>query len=142
MFALYFAVIAAITPPVAIAAYAAASISGGNMLRTGVTASRLGVAAFVVPFMFVYSPALLLVGSWQWVAFSTVTALVGTASLAAGLERWFTGPMRLHETVLFISGGLLLIFPGLLTDAVGFASIGGGVLSQRMSRRSSSAATA
>jgi len=142
MFALYFAVIAAITPPVAIAAYAAASISGGNMLRTGVTASRLGVAAFVVPFMFVYSPALLLVGSWQWVAFSTVTALVGTASLAAGLERWFTGPMRLHETVLFISGGLLLIFPGLLTDAVGFACIGGGVLSQRMSRRSSSAATA
>ncbi|MDH3438286.1 MAG: TRAP transporter fused permease subunit, partial [Betaproteobacteria bacterium] len=83
MFALYFAVVAAITPPVAIAAYAAASISGGNMFRTGVTASRLGIAAFVVPYMFVYSPALLLIGPWGWVAFSVVTALVGTASLAA-----------------------------------------------------------
>jgi TRAP-type uncharacterized transport system fused permease subunit len=142
MFALYFAVVAAITPPVAIAAYAAASISGGNMFRTGVTASRLGIAAFVVPYMFVYSPALLLIGSWGWIAFSVATALAGTASLAAGLERWFTGPMRHYETVLFVAGGLLLIFPGVLTDIVGVACIAVGIISQRSSRRSSAAAAA
>jgi len=141
MFALYFAVVAAITPPVAIAAYAAASISGGNMLQTGVAASRLGIAAFVVPYMFVYSPALLLIGSWEWVALSIATALVGTTSLAAGLERWFTGPMRHHETVLFIAGGLLLIFPGVLTDVLGIACIAVGIISQRSSRRSRATAT-
>jgi TRAP transporter 4TM/12TM fusion protein len=124
LFALYFALISVITPPVALAAYAAASISGANMFRTGITASRLGIVAYLVPFMFVYSPALLLMGSWVEVVLATLTALLGVTVLAAGLERYFFQELRIYEVLMFVAGGLLLIMPEYRTDAVGIVLVG------------------
>ncbi len=130
LFALYFALISVITPPVALAAYAAASIADSNMLRTGLTAFRLGIVAYVVPYMFVYSPALLLMGSWRNVAVSTFTAFLGATSLAAGMEKYFLRETRIQETAAFVAGGLLLIFPGIQTDGLGILFLGLGLLSQ------------
>ncbi len=130
LFALYFALISVITPPVALAAYAAASIADSNMLRTGLTAFRLGIVAYVVPYMFVYSPALLLMGSWRNVVVSAFTAFLGATGLAAGMERYFLRETKIHETLAFVSGGLLLIFPGIQTDGLGILFLGLGLLSQ------------
>ena len=130
LFALYFALISVITPPVALAAYAAASIAGSNMLRTGLTAFRLGIVAYVVPYMFVYSPALLLMGSWRNVAVSAFTAFLGATGLAAGMERYFLRETKIHETAAFVAGGLFLIFPGIRTDGLGILFLGLGLLSQ------------
>ncbi len=135
LFSLYFALISVITPPVALAAYAAASIAESNMLRTGLTASRLGIVAYVVPYMFIYSPALLLMGSWGSVVLATITAFVGTTGLAGGLERYFLHEMKRYEALAFIVGGLLLIFPGVLTDTFGVLCLGIGLLSQFAKRR-------
>ena len=135
LFSLYFALISVITPPVALAAYAAASIADSNMLRTGVTASRLGIVAYFVPYMFVYSPALLLIGSWGSVVLAAGTALLGTTGLAAGLERYFMHEMKKYESLAFIVGGLLLIFPGVRTDIFGILCLGLGLLSQIAGRR-------
>jgi TRAP-type uncharacterized transport system fused permease subunit len=135
LFALYFALISVITPPVALAAYAAASIAESNMLRTGLTAFRLGIVAYVVPYMFVYSPALLLMGSWRNVAVSAFTALLGATGLAAGMERYFLRETKIHETAAFVAGGLLLIFPGIRTDGLGVLFLGLGLLSQFLGMR-------
>ena len=135
LFALYFAVVAVITPPVCSAAYAAASISGGDMLMTGLTATRLGIVAFVVPYMFVYSPALLMNAPWPRVLLAIVTAMVGVISLAAGLERFFFEAMKKYEVPCFIAGGLLLIFAGWRTDILGFICVTAGYLSQYQRRR-------
>lgn len=130
LFALYFAIIAVITPPVALAAYAGASIAGSNMFKTGLFAFRLGSVAYVVPYMFIYSPLLLLMGNWRGIGQAIITALVGVVGLAAGMEKWFLRDMKIYEILLFIMGGLLLIFPGWRTDLPGILCIGAGLLSQ------------
>jgi TRAP-type uncharacterized transport system fused permease subunit len=134
LFALYFAVIAVITPPVCSAAYAAASISGGDMLKTGLTATRLGVVAFVVPYMFVYGPSLLLEGPWREILLAVSTAAAGVVFLAAGLERHLYQSMKIYEVPLFITGGLLLMFAGWGTDLLGIICVGTGFLSQYLRR--------
>jgi TRAP transporter 4TM/12TM fusion protein len=134
LFALYFAIIAVITPPVALAAYAGASIAGSNMFQTGLFAFRLGIIAYVVPYMFIFNPAILLIGPWQKILPVVLTAAMGTVSLAAGLEKWFVDKMRIYEVLVFVGGGFLLIVPEWRTDLVGGLCIAIGLLSQYLGR--------
>ncbi|MBA2132730.1 TRAP transporter permease [Capillibacterium thermochitinicola] len=124
-FVFYFGVVADITPPVALAAYAGAAISGGNPLRTGVIATRLAIAAFIVPYMVVLNPAMLLINAslYQIVQF-TITSLAGMFALAGGLEGFMRDKLSTWQRILAVGGGLLLIHPDLLTDLIGLAMIG------------------
>lgn len=116
MFIFYFSVIGCITPPVALTAYAAAGVSGGNPTRTGWMAFWLGIVAYVVPFMFVYSPALLAQGSALEVLSAFITAVIGVYFLACAIEGLFVIRRGWVERVLLFVAGLLLIQPGTLTD--------------------------
>ena len=89
MFIFYFAIISFITPPVAISAYAAAGIAQTNAMKTGFQSLKLGLAGFIVPFLFLYSPSLLLQGGVWHIVLNSVTALLGIAALAGGLIGWF-----------------------------------------------------
>ncbi|MDR1241551.1 MAG: TRAP transporter permease [Deltaproteobacteria bacterium] len=123
-FVFYFGVISMVTPPVAVAAYAGAEISGGGMMRTGVIATRLCSVAFVVPFFFMYDPALLMQGSdaaYILQVFATATA--GTVALAGAMSRWFIRPLPLPLAGVLLAGAFTLIVPGTLTDGIGFALV-------------------
>ncbi len=119
LFIVYFSVMSAITPPVAVAAYASAGIAGGNPNQIGFKAVRLGIVAFIVPYIFVYQPSLLLMGHPITVIAAVLTAAIGVISLAAGLEGWLLSRLVHWERGLLLGGGLLLINPGLYTDSGG-----------------------
>ncbi len=123
MFAFYFAILSAITPPVALAVYAAASLAKANIWDAGWAAVRIGAAGFIVPFMFVYEPALLFIGDWQTILHATVSATIGCLTLAAGLHGHLIRHTRLWERAALIAGALLLIKPGIYTDMAGLALI-------------------
>jgi len=124
MFAFYFAILSAITPPVALAVFAAASLAKANMWQSGFAAMRAAAPAYIVPFMFVYEPMLLLIvkdwgSEWPFVVWSVITASVGVICLAASLFGWlFTLATAWQRALLFVAA-LCLIKPGLMTDAVG-----------------------
>lgn len=119
MFVFYFAIISAITPPVAMAVYAAAGISGSNLWRTGLEAMRIGATGFIIPFMFVYGPSLLMIGSTNTIVTTIISSSIGVVALSAGLMGWFLKEATWIERLLLVAGALLLIKPGLYTDAVG-----------------------
>jgi TRAP transporter 4TM/12TM fusion protein len=135
MFAFYFAVISMITPPVAPASLAAAQLAGAEFFRTGFTACRLGLVAFVVPFMFIYSPELLLVGSPAKIALAAVTACVGSAALSLGMFGWYRERLSGGVRLLFALGGLLLIKPGWVTDLIGVTLLVTAALTARQRPR-------
>lgn len=121
-FVFYYGVLADITPPVALAAYAAAGMAGGDPFKTGNTAFRLGLAKVLVPFVFVFSPSLLLVAkgfNWQdfWITFTG--CILGITALAAALSKFFLVEMKAWERVMCVVGSLLLIFPGWITFLIG-----------------------
>jgi len=140
MFAFYFAILSAITPPVALAVYAANSISGGGLWQTGLAALKLGATGYVIPFMFVFGPSLLMIGSWERILLTTVTAVIGVVALAASLHGYFLRPTRLWERVLLFGGALVLIKPGVMTDAIGLAALAAVLLSQQALKPEPSAA--
>ena len=109
----------AITPPVAVAAFAAAGIAGASPDEIGYRAVRLGIVAFIVPFIFVYQPEFLLIGEPLAVILAVLTAGIGVVSLAAGLEGWLLTPASVWERVAWIAGGSLLIKPGIYSDLAG-----------------------
>lgn len=120
MFVFYFGIIADVTPPVALAAYAGAGISGGNALKTGVNASKLAIAAFIIPYIFVLSPVILMVeGTPLDLISATVTALIGMVSLSSALIGFLADKCNLLERLLLVAGGLLMIQPGIVTDVIG-----------------------
>lgn len=122
MFVFYFGIIADVTPPVALAAYAGAGISGGNALKTGVNASKLAIAAFIIPYMFVLSPELLLVyGVDSDLIFALVTAIVGMVALSSSLIGYLAAPLKNFQRLILGAGGLMMIKPGLVTDIAGIA---------------------
>lgn len=122
MFVFYFGIIADITPPVALAAFAGAAISGGNPLKTGVNASKLGIAAFIIPYMFVLSPAMLGIdATFGAVVMTTITAIIGMIGVSAAMIGQFVMPANWAERILLLAGGLCLIDPGSFTDIVGVA---------------------
>ncbi|MCG5494945.1 MULTISPECIES: TRAP transporter permease [Ectothiorhodospira] len=118
-FVFYYAVISAITPPVALAAYAGAAIAGSEPMRTSVTAFKIGLAAFIVPFIFFYHPALLMEGEWWKITQSFLTALLGVFMLAAAAQGWFFGLASSVVRGLLFIGALMAISGDLLSDAVG-----------------------
>jgi TRAP transporter 4TM/12TM fusion protein len=140
MFAFYFAILSAITPPVALAVFAAASLAKANMWQSGFAAMRAAAPAYIVPFMFVYEPLLLLIVNdwsreWAFVVWSMITASVGVVCLAASLFGWlFTLALAWHRVLLFIAA-LCLIKPGLITDALGLVLLAIVVAAQLVTRR-------
>lgn len=125
LFIFYFSCLSAITPPVAVAAYVAAGIARANPVQVGFTSVRLGIAAFIVPYMFVYGPALLLKDVFSSVLWAAFTAIIGIVALAAAMERWFLGQgTSWFQTGLLLAAALLLIKPGLTTDLIGFGLLG------------------
>jgi TRAP transporter 4TM/12TM fusion protein len=127
-FILYFACLSTITPPVALAAYAASGLAGADPMKVGWTAVRLGIAAYIIPYMFVYSPALLMMGNWSSILLSAGTAAVGCYALARGVQ-FRVAPAL--ERVLLIASSLFLITPGLLTDGIGVLLLAAGLLIHR-----------
>lgn len=123
-FVFYFGIVADITPPVALAAYAGSAIAGANPMKTGINATRLAIAAFIVPYVFAMNPAMLFVdtGAWEVIQI-TVTSIVGIFGVAAGLSGFLGRAMAWPLRVLIIAGGLLLIIPGGVTDIMGLVVI-------------------
>ena len=121
MFALYFAVLSAITPPVALAVFAAAGIAKADLWKSGLAAVKIGCAGFIVPFMLVYEPALLMIGTWPQIVAAFCTASFGILLFAAGLHGYFITATTPWQRGALICGGLLLIDPGLVTDIIGAA---------------------
>lgn len=119
-FVFYFGIIADITPPVALAAFAASGISGGDPIKTGVEASKLAIAAFIIPYMIVFSPSLLMIDTTVpeiiWVTF---TAMIGMISIGAGIVGYWYRKVTWIERLFAIGAGLLLIYPESLSDIVG-----------------------
>jgi len=130
LFILYFAIISFITPPVAISAFAAAGIAGSNSMKTGFLAFRLGIAGFIVPFMFVYSPAMVLVGPWWLILLASGRALIAVFSVASFLEGWLNTKLSVAMRVALGAGIALLIFPGLWSGIAGL-SIAAAVIISR-----------
>jgi TRAP-type uncharacterized transport system fused permease subunit len=123
-FVFYFGIVADITPPVALAAYAGAAISGGNPLRTGVIATRLAITAFIIPYMFVLNPQMLLIDtSFIQVVQFTITSLIGMFSIACGLEGFMQRKLQWWQRIIAVGAGLLMIEPKLTTDLIGIALI-------------------
>ncbi|AYC29045.1 TRAP transporter permease [Paenisporosarcina cavernae] len=120
LFVFYFGIIADITPPVALAAFAAAGVSGGDPIKTGITSAKLAIAAFIIPYMFVLSPELLMIDTTVpqliWVLF---TALSGMIAIGAGMIGFWYTKMSWIERILAVIAGLLLIYPEGISDIVG-----------------------
>ncbi len=123
-FVFYFGIVADLTPPVALAAYAGAAIAQANPMKTAITATKLAIGAFIVPYIFALNPAMLFIDTTVWeVILICITSLVGMFGVSASLEGFFLTKMPWYERVLSVVGGLLLIYPGLATDLIGLALI-------------------
>ncbi len=132
-FVFYYAVVSAITPPVALASYAAAGISGANPMGTSVTSFKIGLAAFIVPFMFFYNPALLGDGTGFEIARALVTASVGVCLLSGGVQGYFfTGRLPQISRVMMLVAALLLIEGSLISDVLGIALTAGAIVLARI----------
>ncbi|MGI6085083.1 MAG: TRAP transporter permease [Acetivibrionales bacterium] len=124
MFVFYFGIVADITPPVALAAYAGAAISGGNPLRTGIIATRLAITAFIIPYIFVLNPAMLLINTSIFkVVQIVITSSIGMYAIAGGLEGYMKKKLPWWQRLLAIIGGLGMIDPNLITDLIGIVLI-------------------
>ncbi len=124
MFCFYFGIIADITPPVALAAYAGSAIAKGNPFKTGVNASKLAIAAFLVPYMFALNPKLIMIGGTFAEALPMIlTALVGLFGIGGGLIGYLNAPIKSYWRLLLIAGGLGLLIPGTTSDLVGVVLI-------------------
>ena len=133
MFVFYFGVFANITPPVCLAAFAGAGISGGDPMKTGYLSLKLALAGFIVPFMFIYNPAMLMIDPTGLavtakefplppvmdIVIAVVTSVVGVIGLSAALEGYFKGSMNSITRIILAIGALLLIYPGLITGVIG-----------------------
>ena len=121
MFVFYFGIIADVTPPVALAAFAGSAISGGNPLKTGINASKLAIAAFIIPYIFVLSPVILMIDATPMGLITVlVTSVIGMIGLSGAMIGCLVKPLNGFERVMLFVGGLLMIQPGLVTDIVGF----------------------
>ena len=134
MFVFYFGIVADITPPVALAAYAGSAIAKSNPMKTGVTATRLAITAFIVPYIFAFSPEMLIVGSdkpWYEIVLLVITALCGIFLVSAGMEGYLLKNMPWWQRLLALAGGLCMIIPGITTDIIGVVAIAVVLLVQK-----------
>ena len=131
LFVFYFGIIADITPPVALAAYAGAGIARANPFWTGVTASKLAIGAFIVPYIFVLNPAMVLIGTTPYLlTMNLVTACGGMFGIGAAMIGFCVAPMNWYERIWFAAAGLMLIDPGFVTDVTGFVMLAIGLYFQ------------
>lgn len=138
MFVFYFGIVADITPPVALAAYAGSAIARSNPMKTGLTASRLAIAAFIVPYVFALNPDMLFIDasvSFLDVALIALTALVGIFTVAMGVEGYLLTKMQWPVRIISIAGGLALLYPGIASDVIGAAVLVLVVISQVLTKR-------
>jgi len=121
MFVFFFGIVADITPPVALAAYAGSAIAHSNPLKTGVQATKLAITAFIIPYIFALSPEILWLNdpSVLDVIRITITAVIGMVGISGGLEGYFFGSLRIWERIILVAGGLMMVIPSLWTDIVG-----------------------
>ena len=141
MFVFYFGIVADITPPVALAAYAGSAIAKSNPMKTALNASRLAIAAFIVPYIFAFNPAMLFIDAdVVQVVIIIVTSLVGLTGVAGGLEGYIVTNMNPIQRILAVVGGLCLIIPGTVTDLAGIAIVGASVVWQLADKKKRAAA--
>ncbi len=119
MFTFYFAILSAITPPVALAVYAANGLSNAGLWETGIAALKLGATGYIVPFMFVFGPSLLMIGEPFTIFTTAVTAILGVICLSAGLAGYLLAPLPFWQRLPLLAAAIVLIKPGLTTDAIG-----------------------
>lgn len=120
MFSFYYAMFANLTPPVALASFAAAGLSGGDPMKTGIASVKLAIAGFIVPFMFVFSPQLMLIDTTLFEgAWTAASACLGVFLLAVSVEGYFHAPVALWLRAIVLAGALGLMYPGAITDAIG-----------------------
>lgn len=124
MFAFYFGIVADVTPPVALAAYAGAGIAGANPMRCGVIAAKLAIAAFIVPYIFVLAPELLMINATAFtITYSALTAIIGMWGVSMSMIGFCQNLLNLPQRLAFLVGGVCMIIPGTLTDGIGIALI-------------------
>lgn len=141
MFVFYFGIVADITPPVALAAYAGSAIAKSNPMKTALNASRLAIAAFIVPYIFAFNPAMLFIDADViQVVVIIVTSLVGLTGVSGGLEGYMLTNMNPIQRILAVVGGLCLIIPGTITDLAGIAVVGASVIWQLADKKKRAAA--
>jgi TRAP transporter 4TM/12TM fusion protein len=129
-FIMYFAAMATMTPPVAMAAYTAASIADSDPMKVGFTAVRLGIVAYIIPFVFIYRPELLLHGESAKIIITSLFIFAGCYSLACGLNGWLFKPTKNYERIILLAAALLMFWPSYLINAIGAAILGVTMLMQ------------
>ncbi|HWV82525.1 MAG TPA: TRAP transporter permease [Hyphomicrobiaceae bacterium] len=142
MFAFYFAILSAITPPIALAVFAAAGLAKANVWDAGWAAMRVGAAGFIVPFMFVYDPALLMIGEWPDIIWRFVIACLGIGLLAAGLHGYLVAWMPMWQRAVAIVAAILLVVPQIWTDFAGLGVGGALIAYQYLTRQGRTVAPA
>ena len=140
-FVFYFGIVADLTPPVALAAYAGAAIAGANPMKTALTATKLAIGAFIVPYVFALNPAMLFIDTGVLEVIQIcVTSFIGIFGVSSSLEGFFLHRMAWYERILAAVGGLLLIYPGLITDCFGLGLVAVVLVFQFLTRKKTAAA--
>ncbi len=135
-FVFYFGIVADLTPPVALAAYAGAAIAQANPMKTAFTATKLAIGAFIVPYVFALNPAMLFIDTTVLeVILICITSFIGIFAVSAALEGYFLHHMKWYERMISVIGGLLLIYPGVITDIIGLVLVGGVALIQIVNKK-------
>jgi TRAP-type uncharacterized transport system fused permease subunit len=137
-FVFYFGIVADLTPPVALAAYAGAAIAQGNPMKTAFTATKLAIGAFIVPYVFALNPTMLFIGDVGMfdIALIVISSLIGIFAVSASLEGYIIDHMPWYQRIISACGGLLLIYPGLVTDTIGLSLVAVVIALQIISKRS------
>ncbi len=135
-FVFYFGIVADLTPPVALAAYAGAAIAQANPMKTAFTATKLAIGAFIVPYVFALNPAMLFIDTTAWeVILISITSLIGIFAVSASLEGYLFKNMTWYQRILSLVGGLLLIYPGAVTDTIGISLVAIMIVMQKMTAK-------
>ena len=143
MFVFYFGIVADITPPVALAAYAGAGIAKSNAFWTGVTSTKLAIGAFLTPYIFVYNTSMLWIDTtWYAMIQTLITSCAGMTAIGAAMIGYFVAPMSWIERILFIVGGLMMVHPGTVTDIIGIGLLAVCVAYQYRKKRAGAVSTA
>jgi len=140
MFIFYFACISALTPPVALASFAAAAIANARSWEVGWQGMRFAIAGFLIPYMFVLGPAMVLIGEWWEIVLAVITGSIGTAALAGSVQGWLLTRCVKWERIILFIGALCLIKPGWITDIIGAVILFGIILLQLARRKTATAA--
>jgi TRAP-type uncharacterized transport system fused permease subunit len=137
MFVFYYSILSEVSPPTALSCFAAAALTKGNPYKTTIYAWKYTLPAFIVPFMFTLDPkgiGILLKGSTSGIIWTTITAFIGIAALAGGVENWFFKKTKVYERIMLIVAGLLLVYPIALYDFIGIGLMVAVILSQKLRR--------